>query len=113
MGKQIAPEDSMFSDGGAGSSVGVDLNLDAGGSGRVDFDPFDVSARMDVTGGGNPDPVDLDLGNALRDPDATGEGLALPNNPASGQTTREMTVKMTPGRLGSADRGAARAASAR
>jgi pilus assembly protein FimV len=95
MGKQIAPEDSMFSDGGAGSSVGVDLNLDAGGSGRVDFDPFDVSARMDVTGGGNPDAVDLDLGNALRDPDATGEGLALPDNPASGQTTREMTVKMT------------------
>jgi pilus assembly protein FimV len=95
MGKQIAPEDSMFSDGGAGSSVGVDLNLDAGGSGRVDFDPFDVSARMDVTGGGNPDAVDLDLGNALRDPDATGEGLALPNSPASGQTTREMTVKMT------------------
>jgi pilus assembly protein FimV len=95
MGKQIAPEDSMFSDGGVGGSVGVDLNLDAGGSGRVDFDPFDVSARMDVTGGGNPDAVDLDLGNALRDPDATGEGLALPNNPASGQTTREMTVKMT------------------
>jgi len=95
MGKQIAPEDSMFSDGGAGSAVGVDLNLDAGGSGRVDFDPFDVSARMDVTGGGNADAVDLDLGNALRDPDATGEGLALPNNPASGQTTREMTVKMT------------------
>ena len=95
MGKQIAPEDPMFSDGGAGSSVGVDLNLDAGGSGRVDFDPFDVSARMDVTGGGNPDAVDLDLGNALRDPDATGEGLQLPNNPASGQTTREMTVKMT------------------
>jgi pilus assembly protein FimV len=96
MGKQIAPEDSMFSDGGAGSSVGVDLNLDAGGSGRVDFDPFDVSARMDVTGGANADPVDLDLGNALRDPDATGEGLQMPNHPASGQTTREMTVRMTP-----------------
>jgi len=95
MGKQIAPEDSMFSDGGAGSSIGVDLNLDAGGSGRVDFDPFDVSARMDVTGGGNPDAVDLDLGNALRDPDATGEGLAMPSSLASGQTTREMTVKMT------------------
>jgi pilus assembly protein FimV len=97
MGKQIAPEDPMFSDasGGGGGAVGVDLNLDAGGSGRVDFDPFDVSARMDVTGGSNPDAVDLDLGSALRDPDATGEGLALPNNPASGQTTREMTVKMT------------------
>ncbi len=96
MGRQIAPEDPMFSEGGGGGSVGVDLNLDAGGSGRVDFDPFDVSQRMDVTGGGNADPVDLDLSNALRDPDATGEGLSLPNNPSSGQTTREMTVKMTP-----------------
>ena len=95
MGKQIAPEDPMFADGGAGSAVGVDLNLDAGGSGRVDFDPFDVSSRLDVTGGGSPDPVDLDLGSALRDPDATGEGLQLPDRD-SGQTTREMTVKMTP-----------------
>jgi pilus assembly protein FimV len=100
MGKQIAPEDPMFSDGsgGGGGAVGVDLNLDAGGSGRVDFDPFDVSARMDVTGGGNSDSVDLDLSNALRDPDATGEGLAMPSSfgNSSGQTTREMTVKMTP-----------------
>ena len=81
MGKQIAPEDPMFADGaGGGGAVGVDLNLDAGGSGRVDFDPFDVSARMDVTGGGNADAVDLDLGSALRDPDATGEGLALPGS---------------------------------
>ena len=96
MGRQIAPEDPMFSDssGGGGGSVGVDLNLDAGGSGRVDFDPFDVSSRMDVTGGGNAD-VDLDLGSALRDPDATGEGLALPPRDTGGQTTREMTVKMT------------------
>jgi FimV-like protein len=85
----------MFSDGASGgSAVGVDLNLDAGGSGRVDFDPFDVSSRLDVTGGGTPEPVDLDLGNAFRDPDATGEGLALPTD-RSGQTTREMTVKMT------------------
>lgn len=95
MGKQIAPEDPMFSEGGAGGAVGVDLNLDGGGAGGVDFDPFDVSSRLDVTGGGTPDPVDLDLGSALRDPDATGEGLALPDRD-SGQTTREMTVKMTP-----------------
>jgi FimV-like protein len=72
----------------------VDLNLEAGGAGGVDFDPFDVSARMDVTGGGNADAVDLDLGSALRDPDATGEGLALPDRNSTGQTTREMTVKM-------------------
>jgi pilus assembly protein FimV len=96
MGKQIAPEDPLFAEGGGGGAVGVDLNLDAGGSGRMDFDPFDVSQRMDVTGGGTPDPVDLDLGNALRDPDSTGESAALPNSPASNQTTREMTVKMTP-----------------
>jgi pilus assembly protein FimV len=96
MGKQIAPEDTMFSDGGVAGSVGVDLNLDGGGSGRVDFDPFDISQRMDVTGGGNPDAVDLDLSSALQDPEATGEGLGLPAAPSSGQTTREMTVKMTP-----------------
>ena len=97
MGKQIAPEDALFSDGasGGGGNVGVDLNLDAGGSGRVDFDPFDVSSRMDVTGGGNPDAVDLDLGAALGDPDATGEEPILGGD-KSGQTTREMTVKMTP-----------------
>jgi pilus assembly protein FimV len=95
MGKQIAPEDPSFSGGTSGGAVGVDLNLDAGGAGRVDFDPFDVSSRLDVTGGGNSDAVDLDLGSALRDPDATGEGLALPNN-NTGQTTREMTVKMAP-----------------
>jgi pilus assembly protein FimV len=85
----------LCADGGGGGAVGVDLNLDAGGSGRVDFDPFDVSQRMDVTGGGTPDPLDLDLGNALRDSDSTGESAALPGS-ASNQTTREMTVKMTP-----------------
>src|SRR5688572_22305079 len=95
MGKQIAPEDPMFAEGGAAGSVGVDLNLDAGGGG-VDFDPFDVSSRLDVTGGGTSDPMDLDLGGALRDPDATGEGLAMPDRESSGQTTREMTVRMTP-----------------
>jgi pilus assembly protein FimV len=94
MGKQIAPEDPMFSEGQGGGPVGVDLNLDGGGAGGVDFDPFDVSSRMDVTGGGNPEPIDLDLSSALRDPDATGEGLQFPDRD-SGQTTREMTAKMT------------------
>jgi pilus assembly protein FimV len=87
----------MFADGASagGGAVGVDFNLDAGGSGRVDFDPFDVSARMDVTGGGNAEPMDLDLSAALRDPDATGEEPVLGGD-KSGATTREMTVKMTP-----------------
>jgi pilus assembly protein FimV len=97
MGRQIAPEDSMFSDGtSGGGAVGVDLNLDGGGAGGVDFDPFDVSSRLDVTGASTAEPVDLDLSNGLRDPDATGEGLTLPDRNSSGQTTREMTVKMTP-----------------
>ncbi|HEX6636492.1 MAG TPA: FimV/HubP family polar landmark protein [Steroidobacteraceae bacterium] len=100
MGKQIAPEDPMFSEGAGGGPVGVDLNFDgAGAAGGVDFDPFDVSSRLDVTGGGTPDAVDLDLSSAVRDPDATGEGLAIPSSldpDKSGQTTREMTVKMTP-----------------
>jgi pilus assembly protein FimV len=100
MGKQIAPEDPTFSESGPGGAVGVDLNLDGTGtSGGVDFDPFDVSSRLDVTGGANQEPVDLDLSAALRDPDATGEGLAIPSSldpDRSGQTTREMTVKMTP-----------------
>jgi pilus assembly protein FimV len=101
MGKQIAPEDPLFSEGQGGGPVGVDLNLDGGNAGGVDFDPFDVSSRLDVTGGGTPEPVDLDLSTAMRDPDSTGEGLAIPsdldlNSDRSGQTTREMTVKMTP-----------------
>jgi pilus assembly protein FimV len=95
MGRQIAPEDPMFSEGQGGGPVGIDLNLDGGGTGNVDFDPFDVSSRLDVTGGGTPEPVDLDLSAAMRDPDATGEGLQLPDRD-TGQTTREMTVKMTP-----------------
>jgi pilus assembly protein FimV len=39
--------------------------------------------------------MDLDLGAALRDPDATGEEPMLGGD-KSGATTREMTVKMTP-----------------
>jgi pilus assembly protein FimV len=97
MGKQIAPEDPIFSDGSSpgGGAVGVDLNLDAGGAGGVDFDPFDVSSRLGQPDAMGDNSIDLDLGNAFRDPDATGEGLALPQD-KSGATTREMTVKMTP-----------------
>ena len=82
--------------GGAAGAVGVDLESRRRRRRGVDFDPFDVSSRLDVTGGGGADPVDLDLSSALRDPDATGEGLHLPDREGSNQTTREMTVKMTP-----------------
>jgi len=64
MGRQIAPEDSLFSGGGAslgaaGSSV--DLNLE-GGQNRVDFD---LLGEPTMASGG--DAVDFDLGAALRD----------------------------------------------
>ena len=97
----------------AAAAVGVDLNLDGGGSGRVDFDPFDVSSRLDVTGGGNADPVDLDLGSALRDPDATGEGLALPTRDSERPDHARNDRQDDAGRLRSPDRRTTRAASAR
>jgi pilus assembly protein FimV len=95
MGKQIAPEDPLFANASvpAGGAMGVDLNLD-GGTARVDFDPFDGAAGTQSN-----ESVDLDLGGALRDPDATGESLAMTGlNTASidqgGATTREMTAKV-------------------
>jgi pilus assembly protein FimV len=106
MGKQIAPEDPLFANAsvgaGAGGALGVDLNLD-GGQNRVDFDPFDNAASSSPT---QISDVDLDLGGALRDPDATGESptaaataFDLPLTAdgfedKSGQTTREMTAKV-------------------
>ncbi len=101
MGKQIAPEDALFANApaGGGGAVGVDLNLD-GGQNRVDFDPFDGAASSPSSSSD----IDLDLGGALRDPDATGESQSLATAfdlPAgvgfedkSGGTTREMTAKI-------------------
>jgi pilus assembly protein FimV len=104
MGKQIAPEDALFANAsvGTGGAMGVDLNLD-GGQNRVDFDPFD-SASASPTVVAPAAGVDLDLGGALRDPDATGESLAATafDMPLAGDgfddkgsaTTREMTAKV-------------------
>ncbi|MCB1624270.1 MAG: hypothetical protein KDI32_06760 [Pseudomonadales bacterium] len=110
MGKQIAPEDELFSGAAAGATgaVDVDLNLE-GGAGHVDFDPFDGAAS------GPGESVDLDFGGALQDPEATGEAdaeaaktggldFALPDDTApgsgddkSGATTRQMTARMSGG----------------
>ncbi len=115
MGKQIAPEDELFSGAAASSAAGmdVDLNLD-GGQGHIDFDPFDGAAS------GPGDAIDLDFGGALQDPEATGEAdaeaaksggldFAFPDGATpgggddkSGATTRQMTAKMA----GGAPRGA-------
>jgi pilus assembly protein FimV len=104
MGRQIAPDDALFSNSGAlpgAASAGVDLNLE-GGQNRVDFDllgePTVTRERSGGAGGG----VDLDLGAALGAEDPTGESRRLGDtgmdfvldDPARGSdqtgTTREM-----------------------
>ena len=70
MGKQLAPEDALFAQrrgvGGAAAG-GVDLDLE-GGQSRVDFDLLG-----EPVSGGDGDGVDLDIGSALGDRDATAE----------------------------------------
>jgi pilus assembly protein FimV len=72
MGRQIAPEDSLFANAGAlagAASGGVDLNLE-GGQNRIDFD---LHGEPVVSAGPGAAGVDLDLGAALGDSDPTGE----------------------------------------
>ena len=75
MGRQIAPEDPLFSGSsalGGAASAGVDLNLE-GGQNRIDFDLLgepSVTLHADEA-------VDLDLGAALRDQDKTGESKSV------------------------------------
>jgi pilus assembly protein FimV len=103
MGKQLAPEDPLFSGGGGVSSAGMggmDLDLE-GGQSRVDFDLLGEP----VAQGSGPG-VDLDIGQALgeRDPGtegqtATDSNLALHDDGflSSGNgtaTTRQMTQKI-------------------
>ncbi len=127
MGKQLAPEDPLFSGSGAVSgaaAAGVDLDLE-GGQSRVDFDL--LGEPVPAEGGQG---VDLDLGSALGDRDPTTESptnvtdrnVALADNTfssssgstgtfASGTTgtfagattgtTRQMTQRMRPDSTGS------------
>ncbi|MGH8132509.1 MAG: FimV/HubP family polar landmark protein, partial [Steroidobacteraceae bacterium] len=107
MGKQLAPEDVLFTGGGAVSGVtagGVDLNLE-GGQSRVDFDLLGEPLPSDV-----PQGVDLDIGAAVGEPDATAQMTAATTNvtdrnvalleqgflEGTGATgsTRQMTAKM-------------------
>jgi len=96
-GKQLAPEDLLFSGGGSvggATAGGVDLDLE-GGESRVDFDLL-----------GEPVPghegVDLDIGSALGDEthDATGTatdrafGIENTFSSTSTGTTRQMTQKI-------------------
>jgi pilus assembly protein FimV len=103
MGKQLAPEDALFSGGGTTSGAmagGVDLDLE-GGQSRVDFDLLGEPVP-----GEHGDDVDLDIGSALGDTDATHESAtnatdrnaALPENSFgtnnSTGTTRQMTARI-------------------
>jgi pilus assembly protein FimV len=107
MGKQLAPEDPLFSGGGAisgASAGGVDLDLE-GGQSRVDFDLVgDEPMPTEIAQG-----VDLDIGSAVGDLDSTAESqsnitdrnAALLEGSFVGGTTRQMTGRMRPGAGGS------------
>ena len=106
MGKQLAPEDPLFSGGTAVSGAaagGVDLDLE-GGESRIDFDLLGESVPDDAATG-----LDLDLGSALGEKEpssesqttrATDANLALHGldfgQEASSATTRQMTQHMDP-----------------
>ena len=103
MGKQLAPEDALFSGGGAisgASAGGVDLDLE-GGQSRVDFDLVgDEPIPSEAAHG-----VDLDIGSAVGDLDFTAESQSnitdqnaalLEGSFLGGGTTRQMTGRMRP-----------------
>jgi pilus assembly protein FimV len=101
MGKQLAPEDPLFSGGGAvtgAAAGGVDLDLE-GGQSRVDFDLLGESVPSEAAQG-----VDLDIGTATGDhveatTSVTDRNIALTENSFLGSTgttgtTRQMTARM-------------------
>ena len=95
MGKQLAPEDPLFSGAGAVSGAmagGVDLDLE-GGQSRVDFDLLGEPGTADGQG-----TVDLDIGAAMGDQadsptNVTDRNAALRGLGSTG-TTRQMTARL-------------------
>ena len=107
MGKQLAPEDALFSGAGAvtgAAAGGVDLDLE-GGQSRVDFDLLGEPVGAEA-----PQGVDLDIGSAVGDQDVqegtattserpgiTDRNAALENTFSSTTgTTRQMTQRVRP-----------------
>ncbi len=103
MGKQLAPEDPLFTGSGTvtgAAAGGVDLDLE-GGQSRVDFDLLGDPVPEAEQG------VDLDIGSAVGDLDATAESqsgitdrnVALLENSFTGNTgsTRQMTARVRQG----------------
>jgi pilus assembly protein FimV len=109
MGKQLAPEDALFSGAGGvtgAAAGGVDLDLE-GGQSRVDFDLVGDPVPTEDGAHG----LDLDIGSAVGDLDATAESqsgitdrnLALEGTQASTGSTRQMTARMRQGPGGTAE----------
>jgi pilus assembly protein FimV len=102
MGKQLAPDDSLFAGGGTTGATdgGVDLDLE-GGQSRVDFDLLGEPVP-----GAHGSDVDLDIGSALGDEEGSRDsGVATDRNAAldsgfqtstanSTGTTRQMTARI-------------------
>jgi len=104
MGKQLAPEDPLFTGAGTvtgAAAGGVDLDLE-GGQSRVDFDLLGDPVPAEAQHG-----VDLDIGSAVGDLDATAESqsgitdrnVALLENSFTGNSgsTRQMTSRVRQG----------------
>ncbi len=95
MGRQIAPEETLFSQGAelkglGGGSVDLDL-VGSGGDNRIDFDMLGESGS---------NAVDLDLGKAQGDDSQEQKAVAnfdipLGRRDASGGTTREMAPEFS------------------
>jgi pilus assembly protein FimV len=98
MGKQLAPEDPLFSGAGAvtgAAAGGVDLDLE-GGQSRVDFDLLGEPMPGEAAQG-----VDLDIGTAVGEhheaaTSVTDRNVALTENSFLGTTgtTRQMTARV-------------------
>ena len=106
MGKQLAPEDPLFTGAGTvtgAAAGGVDLDLE-GGQSRVDFDLLGDPVPGEAEQG-----LDLDIGTAAGDLDATAESqsgitdrnVALLENSFTGGaatgSTRQMTARVRQG----------------
>jgi pilus assembly protein FimV len=111
MGKQLAPEDPLFSTGSAVSgaaAAGVDLDLEGGQSSDIDFDLIGSPSSVQRAA----DDIDLDIGTAIGERDATAEmaaanatdkNLALTaETTAIGDTGTGSTQEMTQGRMAAA-----------
>ena len=110
MGKQLAPEDPLFAGGAAVSgaaAAGVDLDLEGGQSSGIDFDVLGSPSAVNRA----VDDIDLDIGTAIGERDATAESaaaqatdknLALHSDAVSGGDGTGSTQEMTAGRLAAA-----------